>query len=120
MIHEVSALAGSSRLSHLMLFTNMSSSIAQVCLPPGYAPRCVGRASADACCCDERSRNSENNTQKYPDIAASVPGLVKEGVQSVVLDCEAVAFERETGRILPFQVLLLLLCSMVTVPQDIQ
>ncbi|CAK0786390.1 hypothetical protein CVIRNUC_009603 [Coccomyxa viridis] len=51
------------------------------------------------------SRNSENNTQKYPDIAASVPGLVKEGVQSVVLDCEAVAFERETGRILPFQVL---------------
>ena len=120
MIHEVSALAGSSRLSHLMLFTNMSSSIAQVCLPPDYAPRCVGRASADACCCDERSRNSENNTQKYPDIAASVPGLVKEGVQSVVLDCEAVAFERETGRILPFQVLLLLLCSMVTVPQDIQ
>ena len=63
---------------------------------------------------------AENNTQKYPDIAASVPGLVKEGVQSVVLDCEAVAFERETGRILPFQVLLLLLCSMVTVPQDIQ
>ena len=49
-----------------------------------------------------------------------MPGLVKEGVQSVVLDCEAVAFERETGRILPFQVLLLLLCSMVTVPQDIQ
>ncbi len=51
-----------------------------------------------------RSRNSENNTMKYPDIAASIPGLVKEGVRSVVLDCEAVAFERETGRILPFQV----------------
>ena len=50
------------------------------------------------------SRNSENNTVKYPDIAASIPGLVKAGVRSVVLDCEAVAFERETGRILPFQV----------------
>ena len=41
---------------------------------------------------------------KYPDIAASVPGLIKPGVKSVVLDCEAVAFERETGKILPFQV----------------
>jgi len=54
--------------------------------------------------CVSCSRNSENNTVKYPDIAASVPGLVKEGIKSVVLDCEAVAFERETGRILPFQV----------------
>lgn len=50
------------------------------------------------------SRNSENNTGKYPDIAGSIPGLVKEGIDSVVLDCEAVAFERDTGKILPFQV----------------
>lgn len=55
------------------------------------------------------SRNSENNTVKYPDIAASVPGLVKPGTKSVVLDCEAVAFERETGKILPFQVVCQLL-----------
>lgn len=41
---------------------------------------------------------------KYPDIAAAIPGLVKPGIKSVVLDCEAVAFERETGKILPFQV----------------
>ena len=55
---------------------------------------------------------------KYPDIAASVPGLVKPGVKSVVLDCEAVAFERETGKILPFQVLHLLLahCPMCLMP----
>ncbi len=50
------------------------------------------------------SRNSENNTGKYPDIAAVIPSLVKEGVKSMVLDCEAVAFERATGKILPFQV----------------
>ena len=37
----------------------------------------------------------------------------------MVLDCEAVAFERETGRILPFQVLLLLLCSILIIPQNI-
>ena len=50
------------------------------------------------------SRNSENNTGKYPDIAAIVPSMVREGVKSMVLDCEAVAFERATGKILPFQV----------------
>ncbi len=49
------------------------------------------------------SRNSEDNTKKYPDIAASVPRLLKPGVRSVVLDCEAVAFDREEGKILPFQ-----------------
>lgn len=51
-----------------------------------------------------RSRNSENNTGKFPDIVAALPGLLREGTQSVVLDCEAVGFERATGRILPFQV----------------
>ena len=49
------------------------------------------------------SRNSEDNTKKYPDIAASVPRLLKPGVRSVVLDCEAVAFDREERKILPFQ-----------------
>jgi len=32
-----------------------------------------------------------------------VPRLLKPGVRSVVLDCEAVAFDRELGKILPFQ-----------------
>ncbi|DBB17196.1 hypothetical protein WJX82_005523 [Trebouxia sp. C0006] len=51
------------------------------------------------------SRNSENNTSKYPDLAADVPKLLKEGCKSVVLDCEAVAYDRITKKILPFQVL---------------
>ena len=50
------------------------------------------------------SRNSENNTAKYPDLAADVPKLLKEGTKSVVLDCEAVAYDRVTKKILPFQV----------------
>ena len=54
------------------------------------------------------SRNSENNTSKYPDLAAVLPGQLKEGIQSVVLDAEAVAFDRVTNKILPFQVSLAL------------
>jgi hypothetical protein len=56
--------------------------------------------------CAAHSRNSENNTGKFPDIVASLPGLLREGTESVVLDCEAVGFERATGRILPFQVVI--------------
>ena len=50
------------------------------------------------------SRNSENMTRKYPDLAARVPQLLKECVQDVVLDCECVAYDRETKKIMPFQV----------------
>ena len=50
------------------------------------------------------SRNSENNTTKYPDLVSTLPSLLKEGTKSVVLDCEAVAFDRTTDKILPFQV----------------
>ena len=52
------------------------------------------------------SRNSENNTSKYPDLVSTLPSLLTEGTKSVVLDCEAVAFDRTTNKILPFQVLL--------------
>ncbi len=52
------------------------------------------------------SRNSENNTDKYPDIVADLPRLLRPGVRSVVLDCEAVAYDRVEKKILPFQVLL--------------
>lgn len=51
------------------------------------------------------SRNSENNTGKYPDIAALFPGVLAPGVKSVVLDAEAVAYDPVAGKILPFQVL---------------
>ena len=57
------------------------------------------------------SRNSENNTSKYPDLAADVPKLLKKGCKSVVLDCEAVAYDRITKKILPFQVSLLPHCQ---------
>ena len=50
------------------------------------------------------SRNSEDNTTKYPDIVASIPKLVKPGVRGLVLDCEAVAYDRTLGKLLPFQV----------------
>lgn len=50
------------------------------------------------------SRNSEDNTTKYPDIVASIPKLVKDGVRGLVLDCEAVAYDRKLGKLLPFQV----------------
>ena len=51
------------------------------------------------------SRNLEDNTQRFPDIVARFKAHLKPGVRSVVLDAEAVAFDRDTGKILPFQVL---------------
>ncbi|CAH2056978.1 unnamed protein product, partial [Iphiclides podalirius] len=51
------------------------------------------------------SRNQENNTSKYPDVIRRLPALLGPAVRSCVLDCEAVAFEAGSGRILPFQVL---------------
>lgn len=51
------------------------------------------------------SRNSENNTSKYPDIIARMPTVIKDHVESFVIDCEAVAFDIEEKKILPFQVL---------------
>ncbi|TPX71164.1 hypothetical protein SpCBS45565_g01352 [Spizellomyces sp. 'palustris'] len=51
------------------------------------------------------SRNSENLSAKYPDIIEAVSKVPKEGVKSFVLDCEAVAWDRQKQCILPFQVL---------------
>eukprot|EP00803_Ostreobium_quekettii_P005909 evm.model.scf_59.10 EVM.evm.TU.scf_59.10 scf_59:60347-66969(+) len=51
------------------------------------------------------SRNAENNTSKYPDLVARMASCLKEGVKSAVLDCEAVAYDIQQKRILPFQVL---------------
>jgi len=49
------------------------------------------------------SRNLEDHTPKYPDIVDFLPKCVKPGVKSFVIDCEAVAFDRENNKILPFQ-----------------
>ncbi|EFA01343.2 DNA ligase isoform X1 [Tribolium castaneum] len=51
------------------------------------------------------SRNQENNTSKYPDIISRIDKCKDEKVQSCVLDCEAVAWDRERKVILPFQIL---------------
>ena len=51
------------------------------------------------------SRNSEDNTTKYPDIIARMPRALKEGVVSCVIDAEAVAWDTEQQQTLPFQIL---------------
>jgi DNA ligase-1 len=49
------------------------------------------------------SRNSEDTTGKFPDIAARCGGWLAPGVSSVVVDGEAVAWDPVQKRILPFQ-----------------
>ncbi|KAG5890136.1 hypothetical protein JTB14_027803 [Gonioctena quinquepunctata] len=51
------------------------------------------------------SRNQENNTSKYPDIISRLEGCKTEDVKSCILDCEAVAWDKEKKQILPFQIL---------------
>ncbi|KAJ2384632.1 tRNA ligase, partial [Coemansia sp. RSA 2603] len=51
------------------------------------------------------SRNAENNTVKYPDIASSVKEFAGPSVKSFILDCEAVAWDKINGKIRSFQTL---------------
>ncbi|CAL1526365.1 unnamed protein product [Lymnaea stagnalis] len=51
------------------------------------------------------SRNSEDNTSKYPDIIRRIPKVIGSEVKACVLDTEAVAWDVEKKHILPFQVL---------------
>lgn len=53
------------------------------------------------------SRNQENNTSKYPDVASRVAGSANaEGkVTSAIIDAEVVAWDSANKHILPFQVL---------------
>ena len=46
---------------------------------------------------------SENMQGKYPDIIAMVPRHLAEGVKSLVIDCEAVAWDKQAQKVLPFQ-----------------
>lgn len=50
------------------------------------------------------SRNLEDNTSKYPDVVSRMAGLLRPGTESLVLDCETVAWDRDKKQILPFQV----------------
>ncbi|WAQ83893.1 hypothetical protein PtA15_4A342 [Puccinia triticina] len=50
------------------------------------------------------SRNSENMSVKYPDMVDQLPRAIKKEVtRNFVLDAEAVAWDRTTKKILPFQ-----------------
>lgn len=49
------------------------------------------------------SRNSEDMTPRYPDIVSRLPGWLAPGTKSVVIDGEAVAWDQEKNKILPFQ-----------------
>ncbi|XP_064543098.1 DNA ligase 1 [Drosophila montana] len=51
------------------------------------------------------SRNSENNTPKYPDVIARSKSFLKTDVQSYIIDSEIVAWDIERKQILPFQIL---------------
>jgi DNA ligase-1 len=53
------------------------------------------------------SRNSEDNTTKYPDIISRMQNCVhdKDKVTSAILDTESVAWDKQHKKILPFQVL---------------
>lgn len=52
------------------------------------------------------SRNSEDLSQKYPDVLAKLHTWVKEGTKSFVLDCETVAWDMVEKKVLPFQQLM--------------
>ena len=51
------------------------------------------------------SRNSENTTGKYPDVAGYIKEAMKDNVKSCILDGEIVAYDAEKGQFRPFQVL---------------
>ncbi|KAJ7169865.1 hypothetical protein C8R46DRAFT_1090316 [Mycena filopes] len=49
------------------------------------------------------SRNSEDMSKKYPDLVEQLPNCIKDSTESFVLDAEAVAIDRTTGKLMPFQ-----------------
>ncbi|BFZ60443.1 ATP-dependent DNA ligase Cdc17 [Saitoella coloradoensis] len=51
------------------------------------------------------SRNSEDMSGRYPDILSRLGRVVNDATTSFVLDCEAVAWDVQEKKILPFQVL---------------
>jgi len=51
------------------------------------------------------SRNSEDNTGKYPDLIASLPEAYASGMETFIIDCEVVAWSAKDKKILPFQTL---------------
>ncbi|KAF7728942.1 tRNA ligase [Apophysomyces ossiformis] len=51
------------------------------------------------------SRNSENMSDRYPDVMSKLGKWIRSETTSFIIDCEAVAWDCENKVILPFQVL---------------
>lgn len=58
------------------------------------------------------SRNSEDMSERYPDLISIIKDFINENsngedsnIKLMILDCEAVAWDRQVNKILPFQVL---------------
>ncbi|CAB1098420.1 unnamed protein product [Ectocarpus sp. CCAP 1310/34] len=51
------------------------------------------------------SRNSKDSSSELPDLIPVMKDCVNGGVSSYVIDTEVVAYDRETGNLLPFQML---------------
>lgn len=51
------------------------------------------------------SRNSEDNSEKYPDLKEIIKKAKIDLILSFVMDAEVVAYDREKGCLLPFQIL---------------
>ncbi|QRV78457.1 ATP-dependent DNA ligase [Ceratobasidium sp. AG-Ba] len=49
------------------------------------------------------SRNSEDMSKKYPDLVEQLPRCIRDNTKSFVLDAEAVAIDKTTKKLLPFQ-----------------
>ncbi|KAF9270200.1 ATP-dependent DNA ligase [Marasmius fiardii PR-910] len=49
------------------------------------------------------SRNSEDMSKKYPDLIEQFPRCIKDSTKTFVLDAEAVAIDRTTRKLMPFQ-----------------
>ncbi|KAH9950363.1 DNA ligase I [Amylocystis lapponica] len=49
------------------------------------------------------SRNSEDMSKKYPDLMEQLPHCIKDNTRSFVLDAEAVAIDKDSGKLMPFQ-----------------
>jgi hypothetical protein len=47
------------------------------------------------------SRNSEDNTSKYPDLITMLPAVMRPGTESFVIDSEVVAYDTETSALSP-------------------
>lgn len=52
------------------------------------------------------SRNSEDLSKKYPDVLGKLDIWIKDDVDSFVLDCETVAWDTVSKKVLPFQQLM--------------